>query len=1174
MIKLAIVIDNLNPGGTQRQLLELLKYINRDRFDITVINLEADKNLLESEIRNLGVKIINISHRGFLNIKTLFKVIELFRIEKPKIVLTYLFTADCYGRLAAKLAGVPVVISSVRNIDLWHKWYHIFVDRILACFTDRIIVNAGVIKKYLVKARGILSEKIVVVHNGIDLKRFESLHSPEKVQQRLGIPKDVLVIGMVARFSEQKDYDTFFKAAEKIMFKYPDCYFLAVGGGEKLEEYKQKVKNYPYRNRIIFAGYQKDVPSFINVMDICVLSSHYEGCPNVILEYMASSKPVVATDVGGVKELVQDDVTGFLVPAHNAEVMAGKIMSLISDEKLRKSMGKRGRRLVEEKFAVERMVFNTEKILQDFTNNKIAFILSQFPEMHETFILREFVGLRNKGWDFKIFSLKRCKDKIIHSQAVQFINDTIYGRLSFWEGLKCCLFRPFRVMKVLGYIFKVYAFAPKELVKALYVMGECFYLGKIIKKYRIYHIHSHWATMPTTAAVILNELFDIPFSFTAHAWDIFISQRGLAEKIKKARFCITCTNYNKQYLSTLASNKLIANRYPLDDKIHLNYHGIELNNFSFRGMVPEREKKRLLAIGRLVEAKGFSYLIDACAILKERGVDFECVIVGKGHLKNGLEKKIISKGLEEKVKLVGMKTQEEIKELLNSALIFIQPSVIAPNGDRDGIPNVILEAMSIGVGVVASRVSGIPEVVIDKETGLLVPERDGVAIADAVQTFLQKRELYNRCVRNARQLIERKFDAQKNVEQLISIFQKHNVLSTDGHYPTPKAVRDTRYAVCNTRINVLYIIWSLGLGGAEQVVINLARGMDKEKFKVMVCCLNDKGVFAEELEKEGIEVIALNKKGKFDVSVVFKLVNIMRKYKVDIVHTHLWGANLWGRLAAKLAGIKVIAATEHNVDVWKPWYYFEIDRLLQHLTDKIIVVSEKVKEFYVKRGISEDKIEVVYNGISLSSPSLPSYHLPGGTEENVKVEFGIRPEDKVLAVIGRLVEQKGHRYLFEALHLLDGRYKLKVLVVGDGPQREQLVSMARQLGMEDKVVFTGLRKDVNDILPAVDMLVMPSLREGLPMVLLEAMAAGVPVVATKVGGVPEIIEDGKNGLIVEPANVDMLKTAISEILDNDLLRKKIIDNGWKEVERFSLTNMLNDTQRVYEKILKEKSNNE
>ncbi|RKY35975.1 MAG: hypothetical protein DRP72_04615, partial [Candidatus Omnitrophota bacterium] len=247
-----------------------------------------------------------------------------------------------------------------------------------------------------------------------------------------------------------------------------------------------------------------------------------------------------------------------------------------------------------------------------------------------------------------------------------------------------------------------------------------------------------------------------------------------------------------------------------------------------------------------------------------------------------------------------------------------------------------------------------------------------------------------------------------------------------------------------------------------------------------------------------------------------------------------------------------------------------------YFTDKIIVVSGKVKEFYVGEGISEKKIEVVHNGVPLFSPSFPLCHLPGGIKngevrEKVKEEFGIHPEDKVLAIVGRLVEQKGHRYLFEALHLLDGRYKLKVLVIGEGPQREKLVNMARQLGIEDKIMFTGIRQDVRRILSAVDILVMPSLREGLPMTLLEAMANEVAVIASNVGGVSEVVIDKHSGILVEPRNEMKLAEAIGLLLEDELLRKRLAMEGKKRVnEKFSYKRMIEKTEKLYFELLQRK----
>lgn len=368
----------------------------------------------------------------------------------------------------------------------------------------------------------------------------------------------------------------------------------------------------------------------------------------------------------------------------------------------------------------------------------------------------------------------------------------------------------------------------------------------------------------------------------------------------------------------------------------------------------------------------------------------------------------------------------------------------------------------------------------------------------------------------------------------------------------------------NKPINILYIIWSLGLGGAERVVINLAKGLDRNKFNPIVCCLNDKGIFARELENADIKVIALNKRKKIEPSIIKRIMQVIIENNIQIVHTHMWGANFWGRIAAKFSGVPVVIATEHNADIWKNAFFLTLDKWLSRWTDKIIAVSENVKEFYVHKGIASEKIEVIYNGVEITgAPVLQCSSVP------VRKEFGIREDETVLAVIGRLVEQKGHKYLFEAISSLDGQYKVRVLVVGEGPLMKSLRSQVVGLRLADKVIFTGLRQDVPNLLKAIDILVMPSLREGLPMIALEAMASGVPVVATKVGGNPEIIIDGLTGILVEPKDHIALKEAISRLINDKAFAQGLISNSKKKVEKeFSIANMVNKTQGLYRELYK------
>ncbi|MFA5087596.1 MAG: glycosyltransferase [Candidatus Omnitrophota bacterium] len=398
---------------------------------------------------------------------------------------------------------------------------------------------------------------------------------------------------------------------------------------------------------------------------------------------------------------------------------------------------------------------------------KIAFLLSQFPETHETFILREFTGMKEKGMEFELYSLKQCKDKIVHDEAKKFIQNTSYP--SVFSLVFCVLglvSNPLGFLKAYGIVLR-HILNPIDFLKANVVFVRSFYFARIMRKHGITHIHAHWATMPTTSAEIISVLLNIPFSFTAHAWDIFLqSERSLRRKVQRAEFVVTCTRYNKDHLEKVMGGEAAG-------KIFLNYHGLDLQLFSLRDG-RERLENIIIAVGRLVEQKGFEYLIRACGILKRQSVVFRCLIIGEGELKNRFEKLIDSLSLKGYVEMPGVITQAQIRKWLRKANVFVAPSVIAQNGDRDGIPNVILEAMALGVPVVASDVSGIPEVVINGETGLLVAPAQERELAKALERVLRQQVPLEDFKRNGRKKIEEEFDIKKNVGKLIEIMKLRN----------------------------------------------------------------------------------------------------------------------------------------------------------------------------------------------------------------------------------------------------------------------------------------------------------------------------------------------------------------------------------------------------------------
>ena len=361
------------------------------------------------------------------------------------------------------------------------------------------------------------------------------------------------------------------------------------------------------------------------------------------------------------------------------------------------------------------------------------------------------------------------------------------------------------------------------------------------------------------------------------------------------------------------------------------------------------------------------------------------------------------------------------------------------------------------------------------------------------------------------------------------------------------------------RRRVAFVIWSLGLGGAEQVVIRLAAALDRSRFEAVVCCLDEPGPFAPQAEEAGLEVVAMHKRGPVDPSAVWRLYRFFRDRAPDVVHTHLWGADLWGRLAARAAGVRNLVSTAHNVDTWKRGYHFAVDRRLAPRTTHLVAVSGQVREFYESHGVGRGRWRVIYNGI-LETKALPR------VRGDAFRELGIGGDDRVVGLVGRLVPAKAPQVFLRAVARASARVpNLKALVVGDGPLRDSLREEVARLGLGSRVVFAGLRKDVPALLAGTDQVVFSSEREGLSIAMLEAMAAGVPVVATRVGGTPELIEDGASGILVPPGQPDVLGDRIAEVLLDAGLAGRLAAGARDRVgKRFSLHKMVADHQELYQ----------
>ncbi|MDH3258792.1 MAG: glycosyltransferase, partial [Deltaproteobacteria bacterium] len=364
----------------------------------------------------------------------------------------------------------------------------------------------------------------------------------------------------------------------------------------------------------------------------------------------------------------------------------------------------------------------------------------------------------------------------------------------------------------------------------------------------------------------------------------------------------------------------------------------------------------------------------------------------------------------------------------------------------------------------------------------------------------------------------------------------------------------------------LYLVMSLPVGGAEEHLRTVLQNIDMDSFCPTVCCIREKGQIGEEIETLGIEVLSLKRMSKsVDFRIVMDIGKIIRQRKIHLVHSHLYHANMYGRVAAFFAGISSVT-TEHNVYLKKYKMHRRIvNWLLAKRTERIIAVSEMVKNYVIARDwIGSRKVEVIHNGIDLSRFSSRL------SKTIAREKLGIPTDCFLLGIVGRLSEQKGHIHLIHAMPAVkESIAEVRLLIVGPGPLEASLRKEVESLALGETVLFLGSRRDIPDILAALDVFVMPSLWEGLPVALLEAMSFSLPAVVSEVGGVAEIIENGENGFMVPPRDGTVLSRTIMELYKNDCLRRHLGKNARKTVaERFNAVTMTKRMESIYHSAIK------
>ncbi len=396
----------------------------------------------------------------------------------------------------------------------------------------------------------------------------------------------------------------------------------------------------------------------------------------------------------------------------------------------------------------------------------IIYIIGTYPGLTTTFIDREVMALRSMGVRLQILSIRQPWTKLSAEQEA-LRKDVTYLLPVKWlpliiSHLRYALTKPKHFFSTLVYLLTRPHPSLRARLLTLIHFVEGVYAAYMLRHTPGQHLHAHFIDRAATVALVASRLLGIPYSVTAHASDIYVNPVLLKEKLTNAKFASTCTAYNRSYLSQFGKDLF-------NHKLLCIYHGLELERY-----VNEQHTRTgrpiILSVGQLQERKGLSYLVEACGILRDRGVQFECRIIGEGPLRPTLQEQIHQLELEDYVRLVGALPHEEVIAQYQEATVFALPAILGKDGDRDGIPNVILEALSMGLPVVSTAHSGIPEVIEEGVNGLLVPPEDAQAFSSALERLICDPEMGNAFGKAGRKIVADRFNPEKNARRLLEAF--------------------------------------------------------------------------------------------------------------------------------------------------------------------------------------------------------------------------------------------------------------------------------------------------------------------------------------------------------------------------------------------------------------------
>ena len=782
-------------------------------------------------------------------------------------------------------------------------------------------------------------------------------------------------------------------------------------------------------------------------------------------------------------------------------------------------------------------------------HTRVLYLVSLFPCWSETFIVREIHALMRQGVEVRIISLKPHSEPMVQPDAEILLDRVIYPPASLAGSLKAALPKvlghPLQSVRELAPLVKSLWRKPDELVKSVVSWWRTLTMIDAVRAFDPQHLHAHWATYPSSAARILAGRIGRPWSFTGHAHDIFVHDQDLAGKLNQADFSVTISGYNQKQLAA----RMIPRNQSRLAVIHCGVLPADLP-YTAAG----REAAYIVGVGRLDPIKGFIHLVEACRLLKERGTAFTCDIIGDGPLRDTLQQAIDAAGLQAQVRLTGALPQQEVRTRINRATLFVLPSVLLADGNADGIPVALMEAMACGATAISTRVSGIPELIHHEENGLLVSPGDAAELADAMARLLGDAPLRTRLAEAARRTIVQDFDADIEAGKLLALIRRKQHTAAPAAEAAPGQPR-----------RVMLMTDEMEVGGSQRQIVQLALGLKARGVTCAVLYFINPSFLVEQLQAAGIETIRVNKTARVDPGFVRRLRQAIRAWAPDVVHCYSFTAELWGAIACRLLPARERPVLISSVRGTYEWYgrnQWRMKRWVSSQSASIISNSREGAEYAARQmHWPLHHFHVVHNGVSVTAPDAARVDL-------LRQHYLQNTFDTLVLFVGRLVEHKNLPRLLQAFaQVVKQRPRTRLLLAGSGPLHDALAAQIGQLGLQDHALLLGEQSEVPALMEAADLVVLPSLREGLSNVVLEAMALGRAVLSTPVGGIPQAIDNGRHGVLVEPTDTDALAHALLTLIDDPALRERLGRAAQHKVlEQYSPPAMVSAMLKEYSRV--------